>query len=592
MQVQQTKQGVLLETARYTAWLLIEQHPAVRIFRAGESLFKLPVACGLLKYAPGDGERPFEPLSGVQVERMELGGEGQFKLVASAASGMWSGRRFEWRFFEDRIEFQQHARGKDRLGKCYFFANGAPEGWGDSDYPGVEQHATIDPAQCFAPRANHANQFYHSISMPQSLGIYNEMPLANSFERSLGGAFLPEQIQRLFCPPPLALAFGQGHTWASVGLGEKPGLYLFNALDYSGARYAGASFQVNYNGYRSLDGEFASPVMAIHFGYSEYETLEQYIGWCDRSGFSTRRPYPNAAWHRQPIFCGWAEQTVQSKQTGLPAGDLCTQANYEQWIAEVEQRGIPFGTLVIDDKWQEDYGTFRVDAQKWPDMPGFIARQHDQGRRVLLWVAGHHPEGLSDAWCVLVDGKVAGADVTNPEYEAFLRRQIRHLMLEVGADGFKEDWMAGQPGDPDAVMHSPLYGIEFLRRFQKILYDEAHRCKPDALVETQTPHPLFRESADVLRLNDLHFGTRNVVEMMKARARIARLAGWPLVDCDNASSTNLQQWWDYMQVQPRLGIPALYCVHKTESTLEEIPDYMWAGLAALWQQYRRDHGLD
>ena len=53
---------------------------------------------------------------------------------------------------------------------------------------------------------------------------------------------------------------------------------------------------------------------------------------------------------------------------------------------------------------------------------------------------------------------------------------------------------------------------------------------------------LFRESSDVIRLNDIWYASRNVPESMRLRARIANITGWPLVDTDNASSTNLKEW--------------------------------------------------
>lgn len=96
---------------------------------------------------------------------------------------------------------------------------------------------------------------------------------------------------------------------------------------------------------------------------------------------------------------------------------------------------------------------------------------------------------------------------------------------------------------------------------------------------------MFRESSDVLRLNDVWYRARNVPEMMKRRARISRIAGWNLIDCDNASSTNLEEWWNYMLEQPSIGIPALYFVYRTESTMEEVPDSKWRDLAEIWTSY-------
>jgi hypothetical protein len=130
-----------------------------------------------------------------------------------------------------------------------------------------------------------------------------------------------------------------------------------------------------------------------------------------------------------------------------------------------------------------------------------------------------------------------------------------------------------------------LAGIESVRRFQWILYDETHKTKPDALVETQTVNALFRESSDVTRLNDIWYASRNVPDMMRLRARIAHISGWPVLDTDNASSTTLKDWWDYMLAQPSIGIPALYFVSKTESTQEAPTDTQWSALAGLWRSY-------
>ncbi|HTX91403.1 MAG TPA: TIM-barrel domain-containing protein [Anaerolineales bacterium] len=586
MKLTRASHHVLIEARQYTARLETESTPGLLITREGRNMLRLPLAAGL-----GTPEAE-EGLSEVRLDSCEPAGD-EVIIKASAASDLWSNRAFRWTLSEEGIEFQHFASGKGALGRCHFFSDRALSGWGDPTDPGAEHHATIYPREVFTPRVNHANTFYQDATMPQSLGVRNEMANIVFFEMSIMGAYLPEQMARLFCPPPLWLAFGSGSAWAGVGLGERPGQYRFNALDFSGARSGGATFHVNYNGYRQLDGDFASPVLAIHFGFSPFEALERYIGWIDRQGFGTQRPYPNAAWQREPVFCGWAEQTVLSKTTGVTAAEACTQANYEKWLAAVEARGIPFGTVVIDDKWMREYGTLEIDAAKWPDLPGFIAAQHAKGRHVVLWIPGHHAEGIDEAWCVKVDEMLAGADAGNPDYEAFLRKQIRRLIVDVGADGFKEDWIAGLTTEPGAQMANPaIYGIEALRRWQWIVYDEAHKHKPDAFIESQTPNPLFRESSDVLRLNDLFPGTRDVPEVMRTRARIARLAGWELVDTDNASSTTLQEWWDYAQVQPQLGIPALYFVDRTESTLESPSEAQWHFLADLWKQYRKDWGLD
>jgi hypothetical protein len=179
------------------------------------------------------------------------------------------------------------------------------------------------------------------------------------------------------------------------------------------------------------------------------------------------------------------------------------------------------------------------------------------------------------------------ADVGRPEYESYLRPRIQHLVNDLGVDGFKEDWVQA-PVVGDLPLTGAVSGIEFVRRIQYILYSESHKWKPDAMIETQTTNALFRESSDVLRLNDIWYSSRSVPEMMRLRARIANISGWPVVD--NASSTTLKDWWEYMQAQPTIGIPALYFITKTEATQESPSAEDWTYLAALWTQYI--HSID
>jgi hypothetical protein len=568
-------QPVMLQRPSYTVRVIDGEIPSLEIRQENQPMFRLPVVSGLS--TPGAEEK----LSNIQLSKASPG-QGQEQWEATAGSNIWTRRRFVWTFWNDHIEFQQFATGEKPLERCYFFSNGISAPWANGTSPGVFANSTIYATRYFSPQPNHADQYYFTIAMPQSVGVMEEQSQPTGFH--------PELMTGLFAPPPLFLAFEKAGLWASVGLGDKPGNYQFNALEYSGSKYAGASFWVNYAGYRSGAGGFRSPTAVIHFGYSEYDALSRYISWIDQNGFGTTSRFPNARWHFRPIFCGWAEQTREASTRKIAANALATQADYERWIAVIESRGLPAGTIVIDDKWQSHYGTFEVDEKKWPDMKGFIARQHAKGRHVLLWVPAFHREGLPDELAVHLGDRSIAGDVSNPAYEEFLRGKIRHLVVDLGVDGFKEDWIGGVSRSPELRLHAPLFGIEFVRRFQFILHDEAHKSKADALVETQTPNPLFRESSDVLRLNDIWYGARNVPAMMKRRARIAKIAGWSLVDCDNASSTNLEEWWNYMQQQPQIGIPALYFVHRTETTMEEVPEEKWRQLAEIWSAYVRGLG--
>ena len=571
----QTPPPTSVDEPQYSVLVQPGNPPRLTVERDHESIFVLPLVAGL---ASNTKE---EHLTNVEFSLHQTQGDA-WELNATAQSDLWNSRRFQWRFFPDRIEFQQFANGHGKIGRAYFLSNGVSNRWDKGTTPGHEWATTIYADRYFAPNPNHANQFEFNIAMPQILGF------SVAREPQSEEDFRPERMTGIFAPPPLFLAFHMDRTWSGIGIGATPGDYQFPALEYTGSRYAGASFFVDYMGYRAIDGDFASPVLAINFAYDPLDTLQSYTAWLDKSGFSTQPENHDALWHQLPIFCGWAEQTVESVPEGIAPNTKATQANYEKWLTILDQRKLPVGTIVIDDKWQQAYGTFEVDQKKWPDMKAFVAAQHAKGRHVLLWVPVAETDGLPEPLCVKApsqgQSKCVIADVGNPAYEDYLRSRIRHLIQDIGIDGFKEDWV-GAPAAPGLPLTGSVTGIEFVRRFQWILYGEAHKWKPDAMVETQTVNALFRESSDLIRLNDIWYATRNVADVLRLRARIANISGWPLVDTDNASSTTLKDWWSYMQAQPSIGVPALYFVTRTESTQESPSREQWDALVDLWESY-------
>lgn len=549
--------------------------PALEVYRNEQLVFRLPLVSGL------DSASSHEHLSAIRYQ-LQPGTDGaRTEIAVTATSSLWTRREFLWRLYEDHLEFSQSAWGEGKLGRCYFFSNGRPGRWEKGSTDGAAWNSLLMADRYWSPAPNHANQWEFSIADPQVLGFTTDARKGSDED------FRPAQMTDMYSPPPLMLAFHRNGEWASIGIATEPGQYRFPALEYSGSRYSGAAWWVDYLGYQTLtpDHAFHSPVAAIHFAASALDTLQRFSDWQRHSGFGTEPSYPDAPWHHLPVFCGWAEQTSTAIPFGRPANQEATQKNYEAWVAELERRHLPAGTIVVDDKWQKGYGSFDVDTAKWPDMKAFVAAQHARGRHVLLWVPVSHPDGLPLELCVRDEaGKCLAPDIGNPAYETYLRKQIRTLVETIGVDGFKEDWVWA-PTQPGLPVRAEVAGIEAVRRFQQILYSEAHRWRPDAMVETQTPNPAFRDSSDVLRLNDVWFATRDVVGMMRTRARIAHAAGWPLVDTDNASSTTLESWWQYMEAQPSIGIPALYFLHKTESTLEEPPEEMWQALGGIWRRY-------
>jgi len=245
------------------------------------------------------------------------------------------------------------------------------------------------------------------------------------------------------------------------------------------------------------------------------------------------------------------------------------------------------GTVVLDDKWQRTYGENRVDPDKWPDLAGFIQRQHEAGRRVLLWLKAWDPEGLPAEACVTnAAGMPVAADPTSPLYERLLRESVRLMLDDYGADGFKVDFTARIPSGPGLRRHGAAWGLELMKAYLGILHGEARQVKPDALIMTHTPHPYLADVVDMIRLNDINMGA-DVNRAMRHRAQVAALAcpGAP-IDTDNWPMPDLATWRAYVPLQPELGVPALYFATHIDSTGEALTEDDYRLIRETWAAYR------
>lgn len=307
-------------------------------------------------------------------------------------------------------------------------------------------------------------------------------------------------------------------------------------------------------------------------------------------------------WWRRPIYCGWGDQVTTSmlleglgpEQRALA---YCIQGLYERWIARLDEAGVPFGTTIIDHGWGPA-GALTVDPVRWPDLKGFIAREHERGRKVLLWLATWLWDGLPDEWCVFGGGHKLVADPTHPAYLDYLRQQVHDLLSPDGldADGFKIDqlayapcqrkprggprfgWTHSYPEPAEAIkLHGGTgpgqsdWGTELLYRYQKTIYDAAKAAKPDALITSSTVHPLFHDSLDMVRLHDTGPVVGDVIEAMRARSDLAEAAlPGVLIDSDDWVHSDYGRWMDYTTRSHALGVPCIfYAEHFMRSWQEE-----------------------
>ncbi len=423
-----------------------------------------------------------------------------------------------------------------------------------------------------------------------------------------------------FTPAPFCYALQGEANWLALGIAAQPGEWNFSDFDYPGD---GFGFSLVYDGHTRVKGHWQSPAMLCLVAADEYSAVESYCEALRASGLSPDRGrgIPQA-WWREPIFCGWGEQVSQELHLGgLKAPERATQSNYQEWMRLLDDRQINPGMVVIDDKWQLNYGTNEVDPLKWPDMAGFIAEQHRQGRRVLLWLKAWDPEGVPADECITdLEGMGVTVDPGHPKFRKRMAGQVRRMLGELGADGFKIDFTHLIPRGPalDQLEVNRLreekpgpsgrgpgqralsdsvggkWGLELMREWLGIISEAARAVRPDAVIITHTANPYLSDLVDVLRLNDVA-GLKDIygsiVPDMQHRTRIARAASpyW-LLDSDNWPCSSREQWYEYIQAQKdgQFGIPALYHIQRFGwgDINEALGEEDFSAVRECWKTYR------
>ncbi|WP_369200396.1 hypothetical protein [Streptomyces sp. PU-14G] len=412
-----------------------------------------------------------------------------------------------------------------------------------------------------------------------------------------------------FTPAPLCLAFtetalpddaepatGLADTWWTVGVGSPVAAQTFTQLAYVPSD-GGWHLRLDHEGHTAVDGSFHTPTVRLAPGHHDpYAGLRAHRSWLVARGWAPARATDETAappaWWSEPMFCGWGAQMARARDTGRPAPELSSQAEYDAHLDHLARHGLVPGTVVVDDKWQRLYGSWEPDADRWPGLRSWIAERHAAGQRVLLWWRAWATEGVPARWCVRTpDGHPVALDPGHPEARALLRDNLRAMLAPDGldADGLKIDFTADTPSGHHLVGHGPAWGVALLHQQLAVMYAAAKEAKPDALVVTHTPHPAFADVTDMVRLNDMlrlddPDPYAHVVPQMRYRAAVAR-AGCPhlLVDTDDWCAPDLAQWRAYAEAKPALGVPALYVTTHLDRTGERLQARDYAALRTQWR---------
>ncbi|WP_214410594.1 TIM-barrel domain-containing protein [Sphaerisporangium fuscum] len=414
-----------------------------------------------------------------------------------------------------------------------------------------------------------------------------------------------------------AVAARAGHEWLTFGLRVTPGEYLFSDYEYVGGE--GFGLHLACPGGRAVEGRAETPRVVMVLDRDPELAMRSYVAAL-RGPAAARPAGERPSWWSRPIVSGWGHQSYQGdlfrirspRERGRDNAvyTLCTQPNYQDIVRRLDDRGVPWGTLVIDARWFLAAGLKNVDAGRWPDMRGFVDRLHADGKRVLLWWGPWDPEGLPEDECVLYrpddgrsrpgkrgkwehlsPGSRVAIDPTLPGARERIRAQL-HRVLGSGpgcldVDGLKIDHVSATPA-LEGMAFQPgsgrLSGIEAAKEMHRLIYQTAKEIKPDALIMGQSPNPYFADVLDMVRLGDIYTRDReSVVADMAFRARMARVAdeNW-LIDTDGWPLPSMKAFREYVAVQPELGVPSLYYASHLDTTGEAITDADFALIRSAW----------
>lgn len=577
-------------------------------------------------------------------------------IAFTAKTTAWDKAEYIFTMTEECVSYHYKVFGHGNLETVRFF-----EGFLHNDprmnekyYPyfcGPGRHLALHRSvkefmQSSRPLFNSVYSYGINSSDKRIFGFYEESVIRVNGDRYyLGGDWLAT-------PAPFLFLTGDKNTeqWITLGLAVKPGENRFMGYRYSGGE--GFGLDLDYMGQTRVEGCWESPQIVIQAcGQDKYAALGKYVDYLMEQNYVKKVDRSNIPlWWKKPIFGGWGEQVFHSNRwDNFFSGHyndwkndnchlFCTQAVYEEMLGKLEAKRIDPTILIIDNRWFNDKAHLDVDTALWPDLKGFIAKQHQKGRKVILWVSPwsycksakgkdipmvehlYVDESEIYDWeidtdvfydaCKLEHKKIRRsyplpeethtdanwrytADPQNPDYIKRVKEKVRYLLSPEGlnADGFEFDYTHFIPkfrGTKPIIERDARldWGVEALYTMIKLYYDSAKEAKSDALIISHTFNPYFNDVVDMLRLQDIYTDNKSIVNQMDHRAQIGKkVCPGCTIHTDQHPMPSLEAWREYAVYQPQIGNPCTYYVTGIETTKERFIEDDYVMLRKVWEEY-------
>ncbi len=216
----------------------------------------------------------------------------------------------------------------------------------------------------------------------------------------------------------------------------------------SKGRYVWSEERFTYT-FQNGELHIKSDLAEVEFGQGHQNLREVYRFVCQKF-FPPQGTCPDRLLFTAPQYNLWIELMYEPTQEKVLA-----------YAKAVLDNGMPPGVLMIDDNWQEYYGSWDFHPGRFPDPKAMVEQLHAMGFKVMLWTCPFiSPDTITfrmlrDKGYLIKDrngnlairrwwnGYSALLDATNPDAVAWFQGEMDRLMAEYGIDGFKLD--AGDP---------------------------------------------------------------------------------------------------------------------------------------------------
>ena len=515
---------------------------------------------------PGDGDdTSLDEEGAVSSFRLERSAEDCAEFVWESSSSLWEKKEYILVCREMYAEYKIRVTGSGKIDSVNYFSGSMTEDGHGSHY---------EFSECYAP----------VVSLDGS-EPYTFSPIKNY-----------DRFSYLTVPPMFLFSFRCEDEAARLtfGLVAKPGEHNFTKFCYAVSMYRwGSHFWLwtDQDGHTQVNGSWETPSVYIYRSEDWADAVQRYSDLYFELGYA-KRPAP--ALHPRfwygPIACGWLEQLTWNYKGEFGLLEASRQDLYEEMLEKLWDKGLHPKILIIDDKWQKEYGTAREDKEKWPDLPGFIRRaKAERGVHTLMWYRMWDNEGIPEKYCVWDDReKRFVCDPTNPGYRAILEDNLSYIISDeegcLGADGLKIDFAFWQPVGRGAKSYSGKYGVELFLELVRLIHDTMKKIKPEAILNCSPCHPIFAGLCDQARLHDYDYRQRNCLEEFSARAALyAAALPNTLIDTDGCGYNTRRDTMRYLTRSHEIGIPDMYCVSDTPYL--SLTEEDWAAVKAAWDGY-------